>query len=560
MPRAGAYPDLRYIVNKITYNVYKHRRRANLCISQSQKQTVMMGSNNGSPTFIGLKGQNLIYAVTFCCSIGFLLFGYDLGFMGGLTTSPEFLAVFGNPQASLLGFLISSYEVGAMFGAVFQFLLGDRFGRKPNNMTGAVIVSIGAILQSSTSSLAQFLIGRIVGGFGLGMMTTVIPIWLTECSMPKSRGRMMAMQLSNLIVGLILSNWLDFGMSSYTGSIQWRFPCAFQIIFCLIVLMFMPFLPESPRYLCATGQMDRARISLAALRAGYPDDTAVVDELKEIEFAIAVEKEEAGAWADVFKDNGISGFARVSVGFAANFFQQLSGVNVMSSLGPYVFKNSIGMSRKDALLVSGGLQIFYFLSSLIPWWAVDRVGRRRLFMIGSAGMGTCMMLSAIFVGIGTTRLGYAAAVVLYLFQTFFTLGWQSNMWIYPSELLPLKLRLRGGALAVVSQWLFTFLVVEITPPMITNIGYQSYIVFAVINFATVPLVYFCFPETSRMPLEAVDLFFADRNGERPSLFRVVRDSKNKEFVAEVERQLQERARARDETHEHKDAQLELEQA
>lgn len=158
-----------------------------------------------------------------------------------------------------------------------------------------------------------------------------------------------------------------------------------------------------------------------------------------------------------------------------------------------------------------------------------------------------MLLSAIFVGIGTKNLGYAAVVALYFFQSFFTVGWQSNMWIYPSELLPLKLRLRGGALAVVSQWLFTFLVVEITPVMITNIGYKSYIVFAVINFATVPLVYFGFPETSRMPLEAVDLLFADRNGQRPSLFQVVRDSTNKEFVMEMERQLQERARLRTST-------------
>ncbi|KAJ5818835.1 hexose carrier protein [Penicillium riverlandense] len=505
----------------------------------------MAPSNNaGSPTYLGLKGQNLVYAVTACCSFGFLLFGYDLGFMGGLTTSPEFLSVFGNPSASLLAFLVASYEVGALMGALFQFLQGDRFGRKPNNMAGAVIVSIGAILQATTSGLAQFLVGRIVAGFGLGMMTTVIPIWLSECSMPKSRGRMMAMQLSNLIFGLILANWLDYGMAKYAGSVQWRFPCAFQIVFCIIVLVLMPFLPESPRYLCSKGQIDRARVSLAALRAGYPDDPPVVEELKEIQYAIAVEAEEAGSWADVFRDNGISGNTRVAIGFAANFFQQLSGVNVMSSLGPYVFEDSIGMSRNDAMLVSGGLQIFYFLSSLIPWFIIDRVGRRRLFMIGSAGMGTCMLLSAIFVGIGTTGLGYAAAVALYFFQTFFTLGWQSNMWIYPSELLPLKLRLRGGALAVVSQWLFTFLVVEITPPMITNIGFKSYIVFAVINFATVPFVYFCFPETSKMPLEAIDLFFADRNGERPSIFQVVRDSKNKEFVDDVRRQLQERARMR----------------
>jgi MFS family permease len=201
------------------------------------------------------------------------------------------------------------------------------------------------------------------------------------------------------------------------------------------------------------------------------------------------------------------------------------------------------LSRFDALLVSGGLQVFYFLSSLIPWYAIDRVGRRKLFMIGSAGMGTCMLLSAIFVGIGTTGLGFAAAVVLYLFQTFFTLGWQSNMWIYPSELLPLKLRLRGGALAVISQWLFTFLVVEITLPMITNIGFKSYIVFAVVNFATLPVVYFCYPETSKLPLEAVDLLFADRDGQRPSLFQVVHDSQNPEFIAEIQRQLQERARS-----------------
>jgi sugar porter (SP) family MFS transporter len=499
-----------------------------------------------SPTFVGLKGQNLIYAITLCCSFGFLLFGYDLGFMGGLTTSTAFLGVFGNPNASLLGFLVSSYEVGAMFGAIFVFILGDRYGRKTNNIAGAIIVAIGATLQSTTFTLGQFLVGRLVAGFGLGIMTTVIPIWLTECAMPRSRGRMMAMQLSNLIMGLIIANWLDYGMSYYAGSIQWRFPCAFQVVFCIIVCCMTPFLPESPRYLCATDQIEKATIALAALRGDHPDTPEISEELKEIRYAIAIEARETGSWSDVFKDNGISGSTRVLIAFAANFFQQLSGVNVMSSLGPYVFQNSIGMNRHDALLVSGGLQVFYFLSSLIPWIVVDRVGRRRLFILGSTGMGICMTLSAIFVGIGGAGLGYAAAVVLYLFQTFFTLGWQSNMWVYPSELLPLKLRLRGGALAVVSQWLWTFLVVEITPPMITNIGYKSYIVFAVINFVTIPVVYFCFPETSQRPLEMVDLLFEDREDGRPSIFRVVKDSVDKQFVADMVTHLQERTRLRDE--------------
>jgi sugar porter (SP) family MFS transporter len=497
-----------------------------------------------APTYLGLKGQPLVYAVTFCCSIGFLLFGYDLGFMGGLTTSPEFLGVFGNPNSSLLGFLVAAYEVGAMCGAIYEFTIGDRFGRKPNNIAGAIIVAIGAILQTSSFGLAQFLVGRLVAGFGLGMMTTVIPIWLSECTTPKSRGRMMAMQLSNLIMGLIVSNWLDYGMAFHSGSVQWRVPCAFQVVFCVVVCVFMPWLPESPRWLAAADKTAYARRSLAALRGMSEDAPDVVEELQQIEYAIAIEAEQAGSWSDCFTDGGISGFTRVAIGFSANFFQQLSGVNVMSSLGPYVFQTSIGMTRYDALLVAGGLQVFYFLSSLIPWYVIDRVGRRKLFMIGSAGMGTCMLLSAIFVGVGTTGLGYAAAVVLYIFQTFFTLGWQSNMWIYPSELLPLKLRLRGGSLAVVSQWLFTFVVVEITPPMITNIGFKSYIVFAVINFVTLPIVYLFYPETSGLPLEAVDLLFADRDGQRPSIFRVVQDSKNKEFMSDIRQQLADRAHLR----------------
>lgn len=172
-----------------------------------------------SPTFLGLKGQKLVYAVTFTCSIGFLLFGYDLGYMGGLTTSPNFLSQFGNPNPSLLGFLVSAYEVGAMFGALGVFTIGDRLGRKPNNITGAIIVIIGAAIQCSSYGVPQFLVGRLIAGFGLGMMTTVridmqtfsllfrrlsslilgtqvIPVWLAECAMPTNRGRMMAMQLS----------------------------------------------------------------------------------------------------------------------------------------------------------------------------------------------------------------------------------------------------------------------------------------------------------------------------------------------------------------------------
>lgn len=173
-----------------------------------------------SPTFVKLKGQNLVYAVTLCCAVGFMLFGYDLGFMGGLTTSPEFLKTFGNPNASLIGFLVSSYEVGATFGAAFTFALGDRFGRKTYVVGGSLVVIVGAIIQSTSYGVAQFLVGRLIAGVGLGFMTTVIPVWLAECAMPKNRGRMMAMQLSTLILGLIIANWCVYPSSTCAAKLE----------------------------------------------------------------------------------------------------------------------------------------------------------------------------------------------------------------------------------------------------------------------------------------------------------------------------------------------------
>jgi sugar porter (SP) family MFS transporter len=354
--------------------------------------------------------------------------------MGGLTTAPEFLKTFGNPDPSLLGFLVSSYEIGALFGAVFVFLLGDRYGRKPIKLSGAGVISVGAIIQSTSFGVAQFLAGRIIAGFGLGMMTSVIPIWLAECAAPKSRGRMIAMQLSNLIMGLIIANWLDYGMASYPSSVQWRFPCAFQIAFCICIACLVPFLPESPRYLAKTGRLDLAINNLAALRGMHQDDPELQQEMKDIEYIVEVEQREEGTWSDVFEDGGVSGSTRVLIACVANALQQLTGSNVMSSFGPYIFQKSIGMTRHQALLVSGGLQVFFFVSSIIPWFIIDRVGRRRLFLFGSTGLGFCMALSAVFVGVkGNKSLGYGAAVMLYLYQTCFTVGWMSNMWICKSH-------------------------------------------------------------------------------------------------------------------------------
>jgi hypothetical protein len=182
--------------------------------------------------------------------------------------------------------------------------------------------------------------------------------------------------------------------------------------------------------------MDEARRNLAALRGEATSNNEVNREMHEIHFALTSEAEStASPWTALFKNTGIGAWSRVVVAMAANAGQQLTGSNIISSFGPYIFQTSIRMSRHEALLVSGGLQVWFFLSSLIPWFIIDRVGRRKLFLFGSAGMAVCMTLSAVFVGIGGKSLGYAATVFMYLFYTFFTTGWQANMWICESTIL-----------------------------------------------------------------------------------------------------------------------------
>ena len=204
---------------------------------------------------------------------------------------------------------------------------------------------------------------------------------------------MIGIQLSNLIMGLIVANWLDYGLAHSKTSFRWRFPCAFQIAICLTILVFLPFLPESPRCLASKRREQKALIALAALRGESVIHAEVVEELREIQQAKdAVYTAAANAkWSDCFRDGSVSGWGRVAVAIVVNAGQQLTGSNVLSSFGPYVFKNSLGMSAHEAMLMSGGLQVWFVLSSLIPCFAVDRFKRRHLFIFGSAGMAICMI-------------------------------------------------------------------------------------------------------------------------------------------------------------------------
>lgn len=146
------------------------------------------------------------------------------------------------------GTVTAIYDIGCFFGAVISVWLGEAVGRRKSVLIGTTIMSVGAILQVASYSVPQMIVGRIVAGLGNGINTSTAPVWQTETSAIKWRGKLVVIELILNIAGFSLSNWITYGFSFLPGPIAWRFPLAFQFVFIIILYATVPWLPESPRY------------------------------------------------------------------------------------------------------------------------------------------------------------------------------------------------------------------------------------------------------------------------------------------------------------------------
>ncbi|KZT58071.1 general substrate transporter [Calocera cornea HHB12733] len=455
-----------------------------------------------------LRGKALVAAITSVCSSGFLLFGYDQGVMSGVIVSQNFLDLMGNPNPSLTGAISSLYDVGAIFGGLACAVFGERIGRRGVLMYGSIVTIIGAILQCATYSLAQMLVGRVVTGLGVGFICSICAVYQAEISVPTHRGWLTCCQLTTMLFGLMVAYWLNYGLSFTASTVQWRFPLAFQIIFAIYTGLVTVFLPDTPRWLMRHRPKSGEGLAvLAALRGEGKDHPVVKTEAEEIQSAIAVEEAEEGGWLDVFRDGGVKGNVRVALAMGIQFMQQMTGINIVTYYAPTLFQTSLGMGHSLALLLGCILQVWYVSASFLTWYTIDRVGRRPLLIINAIGMCLILVGEAICVAVGGTAAGVAAVVLIFLFEGCFTWGWMATVWVYPPEIMPLKTRSKGASLATAADFAGNFLVVEVTPVMLANIGYRSYLVWAVLNLANAFIVFFCYPETANLTLESVDSLF-----------------------------------------------------
>lgn len=466
-----------------------------------------MSGQTGSPF---LKHNVLLACLTSVCSSGFLLFGYDQGVMSGVVISKYWLEAMGNPSTIMVGTITALYDVGAIFGAIGAAFTAEDLGRKRTLLLGAAITTVGAIIMGSAVERIQFMVARIITGIGIGYITSVTPVYQSEVSAAAQRGWQVCCQLSTMVFGLMLAYWINYGMYFYSGDVQWRFPLLFQCVFAVYILALTIFLPDTPRWLMRhDGNVDRGLLVLSRLRGVDIDHVIVQREKDDIMEAISIEAQEEGSWGDLFKDNGIAAHKRFYLAVGIQFMQQMSGINIVTYYAPTLFKENLGMSQEKSLLMGCYLQLFYVFASLLTWWMIDRVGRRKLFISMALGMCVVLICEAISVAMDNPSASIAAVFFVFAFDACFTWGWMATVWLYPAEILPLKTRAKGAALAASADFLGNFLVVEITPPALQNIGYKTYIIFAVLNLVTAVIVWCFYPETGGQKLEEIDKLFVD---------------------------------------------------
>lgn len=518
--------------------------------------------------FFGARGATLHRIVAAIAGIGFLLFGYDQGVMGGLLTLPTFVEQFPkmdttskslNPatkafNTTVQGTAVGIYEIGCMLGALFTMWAGDVMGRRYIIFWGSIIITVGAILQCASYSLGQFIVGRIVAGVGTGFITATVPMLQAECARPERRGALVMLEGALVTGGIALSYWIDFGFYFVrTNDSDWRFPVAFQIVFSMFLTCTVLYLPESPRWLVKRGRYNEAAGVFAALENVALDDPYVTSQMLRIKESIMLSQlAQHGVEGDEAKRQIASGeaetsgmgkelpfwqqcrllvtfgrkkhFHRSMLSYAIQMMHQLCGINLITYYAAYIYQTSIGMNALNSRILAACNGTEYFLASWISFYTVEKFGWRKLMLFGTIGQactmailtGTVYASSALSDGgLDKKEAGIAAAVFLFVFNTFFAIGWLGISWLYPAEITSLEIRALSNGLSTSGNWVFNFLVVMITPVAFNSIKWKTYIIFACINAAMVPFVYFFFPETMGRSLEDIDAIFAESNPRTP---------------------------------------------
>lgn len=462
-------------------------------------------------------------------ALGSAMFGYDTGYISGTLNLPSFKARFGldqadgNDLAALQSNIVSTFQGGCFFGCMFAYVITEVFGRKVTLMLSGAVLDVGVVLQlAANGSVGMFYAGRIITGLAVGTTSMIVPIYIAEWAPPAIRGRLVGIYEAMYQSALVVAFWVSYGVKvhqSDTSDQQWYIPVALQMIFGTGVTLAMAFQPETYRWLIKKGKEERAIKNICWVRNLDAEHPYIQWELETVREQIESERELAKDTTvlSLFKECGKKGIRfRIALCVLVMMFQNLSGINALNYYAPDIFR-SIGFKGDEVELLATG--VFGIIKALTNYAfvlvGIDRFGRRKTLLTGCVGTIVAMFYLAIYTQVSGSfdktvpkdAGAYFAIIMVYVFALFYTFSWNGVPYIYCAEILPNRLRTLGMMFAVLTQWLFQFMVVYSNPYMMTNIKYGTFYFFGAWLIISWFFAFYCMPETQGLALEDMDIMF-----------------------------------------------------
>lgn len=454
----------------------------------------------------------LIILTAMVAALGGFLFGYDSGVING--TVEGLRSAFGSDDVGT-GFNVASMLLGCAIGAAFAGRAADIYGRRTMMIVAAILFVVTSWGAGVADSSLEFVLYRLTGGLAVGAASVMAPAYISEIAPARMRGRLTTIQQIAIISGLFmsfLSNYLlanaagGSTASFWFGFDAWRWMFWMEIIPASIFFILLFFIPESPRYLVIKGRTEKAGEVLTKL-FGARAAGLKVDEIRD-----SLVADHKPKFADLLTRNGgLRLIVWAGIGLAV--FQQLVGINVVFYYGAVLWQ-SVGLSENDALMInvlSGALSIAAVIAGLL---VIDKIGRKPMLLIGSAGMAVTLGLVAFAFSTGqvdpdapgnlilSDQMGLLALISANVYVMFFNFSWGPVMWVMLGEMFPNQIRGSGLAVAGFFQWIANFGITLTFPIMAAGLGlmsaYSFYAVCAVISFV---FVIFIIRETKGRELE-----------------------------------------------------------
>jgi sugar porter (SP) family MFS transporter len=498
----------------------------------------------GPVTFASPEGKSKLPGILMAsfAAFGGFLFGYDTGYISGVKAMPYWLQLFGTNgklETSNDSLVTSILSAGTFFGALFAYPVGDFLGRRLGIVFACLVFSVGVALQTAATAIPVFTVGRVFAGLGVGLVSCLVPMYQSETAPKWIRGGVVACYQWAITIGLLVAAIVVNATKDIDDERCYRIPIGIQFIWAAILSGGIYTLPESPRYLILKGRDDEARRALGRLLSTEPDSEEVQAEFTDIAGALETERAiGATSYLDCFRSGQGRNGLRTWTGIILQALQQLTGINFIFYYGTTFFMRS-GITNSFIITIATNV---VNVGMTVPGiWAVDKVGRRSLLIIGAVVMCVCEFIVAI-VGVTVSVTNQSGQKVLIAFVCIyigaFAATWGPIAWVVVGEIFPLAIRAKSMSMATASNWLWNFAIGYSTPYLVdegagkAGLGAKVFFIWGGCCFLCLAFTYFFIPETKGLSLEQVDLLYQNSSiiGSNQYRRQLIAEGQNNEAV------------------------------